>query len=667
VATAAAQIMKYHNWPPSGTGDHTYSWDGDQSCGGDVGGGELIADFSDSYDWIRMPNDCNAGCTQIQEDALAELCYEVGVAFEMDYGVCGSVTGTHMALTVFPTYFRYDSSIDREDRDEHTAGEWFSIIQTEINNGRPMQYRIYSHSIVCDGWRDTGGQSQYHMNYGWGGSQTAWFTVDNLHCDWPGCDPMVEYVIRHIQPLPFAPAVNYDAGDEPFSVFCADLDGDSDLDLAVANFWSNNVSILKNNGDGTFQAKVDYGTGDMPSSVFCADLDGDLDLDLAVANALSDNVSILKNNGDGTFELDNNYIAGDGPSSVFCANLDGDLDLDLAVTNANSNSVSILMNNSDGTFQTKVDYGTGYLPSSVFCAHLDGDLDLDLAVANANSYNVSILENAWGTFQPKVDYVAGVHPHSVFCANLDGDLDLDLAVANFGSNNVSILKNNGDGTFQITLDYEAGDGPRSVFCADLDGDLDFDLAVANRNSDNVSILENLSQFPGNIPPLPFNLISPTDGDSSDTGVAFNWAPAYDPNWGDQIRYDLWLSTSPGFEPESTIIYWGLLTRGLTDTLDVDTYYYWNVRAYDNWGGYRWASNGSQSFYVLPPYISGDANGDGVINVADVVYLVNFLYRGGDPPVPMGAGDANCDDIVNVADIVYLVNYLYRGGDPPGCP
>ena len=66
------------------------------------------------------------------------------------------------------------------------------------------------------------------------------------------------------------------------------------------------------------------------------------------------------------------------------------------------------------------------------------------------------------------------------------------------------------------------------------------------------------------------------------------------------------------------------------------------------------------------FLRGDANGDDVINVADIVHEVNFLYRGGDPPDPMEAGDANSDDIVNVADVVYLVNYLYRGGDPPGC-
>ena len=201
VATAAAQIMRYWNWPPSGVGDHSYTWDGDQSCGGDFGGGTLSATFSDTYDWQNMPDHCQSGCSQAEQDALAELCYEVGVAFEMDYGACGSGANLESAVIVFPTYFGYDSSIKQEDRACHTAAEWFSIIQTEINEGRPMQYGITGHSIVCDGWRDTGGQNQYHMNYGWGGSFTAWYTIDSLYCSWEPdslCPPMQESLIRRI-------------------------------------------------------------------------------------------------------------------------------------------------------------------------------------------------------------------------------------------------------------------------------------------------------------------------------------------------------------------------------------------------------------------------------------------------------------------------------------
>lgn len=70
--------------------------------------------------------------------------------------------------------------------------------------------------------------------------------------------------------------------------------------------------------------------------------------------------------------------------------------------------------------------------------------------------------------------------------------------------------------------------------------------------------------------------------------------------------------------------------------------------------------------TIPSYICGDCNGDGVIDLGDVVYLINYVFRNGDPPNPIEAGDCNCDTVVDLGDVVYLINYLYRGGDPPGC-
>jgi hypothetical protein len=205
VATAAAQIMRYFEWPLNGVGSHTYWWNGDQSCGRSTPGQNLSANFSDPYDWDNMPDSCDFGCSPDEENALAELCYEVGVAFEMDYGACASGTWTYYALTVFPTYFRYDDTIDREDRGDHTAQEWFDLIKAEINKGRPMQYRIYGHSIVCDGWRDTGGENQYHINYGWGDPHTTWYAIDHIYGT---TDPEeYEYLIRNIMPpSPEAPS-----------------------------------------------------------------------------------------------------------------------------------------------------------------------------------------------------------------------------------------------------------------------------------------------------------------------------------------------------------------------------------------------------------------------------------------------------------------------------
>ncbi len=208
----------------------------------------------------------------------------------------------------------------------------------------------------------------------------------------------------------FAHKVDYETGRNPRSVFIADLDGDGDNDLAVANqfsrviLWSS-VSVLLNNGDGTFAHKVDYETGRNPRSVFIADLDGDGDNDLAVANwgrfhHPGKTVSVLMNNGDGTFAYKMDYDAGWQPSSVFIADLDGDGDNDIAVANSGftfPSAVSSLLNNGDGTFAHKVDYTAGDDPSSVFSADLDGDGDNDLAVANSGSDIVSVLFNLSAT------------------------------------------------------------------------------------------------------------------------------------------------------------------------------------------------------------------------------------------------------------------------------
>jgi hypothetical protein len=66
------------------------------------------------------------------------------------------------------------------------------------------------------------------------------------------------------------------------------------------------------------------------------------------------------------------------------------------------------------------------------------------------------------------------------------------------------------------------------------------------------------------------------------------------------------------------------------------------------------------------FICGDCNGDGVVELSDVVYLISYLYRGGPAPIPYPSGNLNGDSIINLGDLVYLINYLYKSGPPP-CP
>jgi Dockerin type I domain len=83
---------------------------------------------------------------------------------------------------------------------------------------------------------------------------------------------------------------------------------------------------------------------------------------------------------------------------------------------------------------------------------------------------------------------------------------------------------------------------------------------------------------------------------------------------------------------------------------------------------------SGEFYYISdlenaPYECGDANTDFTVNVSDAVYIINYVFVGGEAPAPLYIADANCDDTVNVSDAVYVINYVFVGGPVPcyDCP
>ncbi len=172
----------------------------------------------------------------------------------------------------------------------------------------------------------------------------------------------------------------------------ADLDGDSDYDLITNNYYDNNISVLMNKGDGTFEGNVTYAGGmNGPYSVIAADLDGDSDQDI-ISNALSDSVCVLKNNGNSS--LATPIIYGVGFYGRFwrlpiwiivviailryCV-MNGSLFFQTLVTVHYSNTPMIYQVGSESRYVIVTDFD------------LDGDNDL--AVANHGSDNVSILLN----------------------------------------------------------------------------------------------------------------------------------------------------------------------------------------------------------------------------------------------------------------------------------
>ena len=64
------------------------------------------------------------------------------------------------------------------------------------------------------------------------------------------------------------------------------------------------------------------------------------------------------------------------------------------------------------------------------------------------------------------------------------------------------------------------------------------------------------------------------------------------------------------------------------------------------------------------YRNGDANRDSKLNVADIIYAINYIFKAGMPPFPTDAADADCDSKVNVCDVVIMINYVFKGGPAP---
>ncbi|MFA5011866.1 MAG: FG-GAP-like repeat-containing protein [Ignavibacteria bacterium] len=279
----------------------------------------------------------------------------------------------------------------------------------------------------------------------------------------------------------------------PFGITAGDFDSDGDLDISVTSRNTNTVSILKNNGYGSYSVSFSVGVETSPFGIATADLDNDGDLDLAVANNGSNTVSILKNDGTSIFSVSSLVSVETYPWGITTGDFDGDGDLDLAVTNSVSNSVSILMNDGNCSFSVSSTISVGSIPYGLNVGDFDNDGDLDIAVCNHNSNTVSILMNG-GTGAFALQHTIGVDggPYAVSIGDIDGDADVDFAVSNFTSNppSVSILKNNGAGEFTLSSTVSMGNGPTGIIMADLDGDNDLDLAVQNYWVNSVFIVKN---------------------------------------------------------------------------------------------------------------------------------------------------------------------------------
>ncbi|MGB3401310.1 MAG: S8 family serine peptidase [Microcoleaceae cyanobacterium] len=151
--------------------------------------------------------------------------------------------------------------------------------------------------------------------------------------------------------LAFSVPVTVPVGSRPVSIVADDFDGDGSTDLATANFEFGTVSVVLNNGDGSFGSADFFFANDFPSTMSSADLDADGDADLILRNSVfrgddtqeGNSISILQNNGDGTFASPQSFTVGDVPVGLIVEDLDGNGLLDIATSNFEDQTVTVYL------------------------------------------------------------------------------------------------------------------------------------------------------------------------------------------------------------------------------------------------------------------------------------------------------------------------------------
>lgn len=167
VATAMAEVMRYHQHPANGSGSMTTD-------------GGVSADFNVAFDWSNMLEDYTGAYTAEQASQAAQFSYLCGVSCNMAYGLHESSAQQALIVNALPTFFFYDKGILRGKKDNYTAEEWNSIIANELASGRPVVYggegSDGGHTFLLDG---SDGE-MYHVNWGWNGQDNGYFRLSAL-------------------------------------------------------------------------------------------------------------------------------------------------------------------------------------------------------------------------------------------------------------------------------------------------------------------------------------------------------------------------------------------------------------------------------------------------------------------------------------------------------
>jgi hypothetical protein len=297
-------------------------------------------------------------------------------------------------------------------------------------------------------------------------------------------------------------------GKAPSSVEMADFNGDGNLDLAVANSGSNNVTILLGDGKGGFVEATGspFPAGQAPNDICIGDFNNDGKLDLAFANHEAKYLTVLLGDGRGGFRP--------APGSpvqvrsrphthgVAAGDFNKDGNLDLVTESWGENKITVVFGDGRGGFGSPgVQFDVGKMPYQrvrVADVNLDGNADILTTNLEGDSVTVLLGDGRGGFRQaPGSPFPCGKTPFALAIGDLNGDGKPDLAIGNWAGQSekrkgegVTVLLGDGKGGFVLMpgSPFPTGAGPSRLAIGDIDGDGRPDIVVANYLSGSVTVL-----------------------------------------------------------------------------------------------------------------------------------------------------------------------------------